>query len=121
MVTCDEDDEEEDILAEIGSEHEEEEYEEHAEGDEILYLDDHRITMNVATRSQEEMQLVFFPVSLRSVSYNSGHAAIQVALVWEEEGRGGRGCHDKLCKLFWRVTIFCTWNGEGLLKTGRPK
>ena len=50
VVTCDEDDEEEDILAEIGSENEEE-YEEHEEGDEILYLDDHRITMNVTTRS----------------------------------------------------------------------
>jgi len=42
VVTCDEDDEEleEDILAEICSENEEEEYEEHEEGDEILYLDD---------------------------------------------------------------------------------
>ena len=35
------------------------------------------------------------------VLYSSGHAAIQVALVWEE----GWG-HDKLCKLFWRVNIF---------------
>ena len=52
VVTCDEDDEEEeDILAEISSENEEEEYEEHEEGDEILYLDDHGITMNVTTRS----------------------------------------------------------------------
>ena len=51
MVTCDEDDEEEDILAEISSENEEEEYEEHEEGDEILYLDDHGIAMNVTTRS----------------------------------------------------------------------
>ena len=52
VLTCDEDDEEEDILAEIGSvENEEEEYEEHEEGDEILYLDDHGITMNVTTRS----------------------------------------------------------------------
>ena len=51
VVTCDEDDEKEDILAEIGSENEEEEYEEHEEGDEILYLDDHGITMNVTTRS----------------------------------------------------------------------
>ena len=51
VVTCDEYDEEEDILAEIGSvENEEEEYEEHEEGDEILYLDDHGITMNVTTR-----------------------------------------------------------------------
>ena len=50
VVTCDEDYQEEDILAEIGSENEEE-YEEHEEGDEILYLDDHGITMNVATRS----------------------------------------------------------------------
>ena len=51
MVTCDEDDEEleEDILAEICSENEEEEYEEHEEGDEILYLDDQGITMNVTT------------------------------------------------------------------------
>ena len=49
LVTCDEDDE--DILAEIGSENEEEEYEEHGEGDEILYLDDHGITMKVTTRS----------------------------------------------------------------------
>ena len=39
VVTCDEYDEEE------------EEYEEHEEGDEILYLDDHGITMNVTTRS----------------------------------------------------------------------
>ena len=37
VVTCDEDYEKEDILAEIGSENEEEEYEEHEEGDEILY------------------------------------------------------------------------------------
>ena len=38
VVTCDEYDEEEDILAEIGSvENEEEEYEKHEEGDEILY------------------------------------------------------------------------------------
>ena len=52
MVTCDEDDDdEEDILAEIGSENEDEEYEEHGEGDEILYLDDHGITINVTTRS----------------------------------------------------------------------
>ena len=52
VVTCDEDDEEEDIIAEISSENEEEEeYEEHEEGDEILYLDDHGITMNVTTRS----------------------------------------------------------------------
>ena len=52
VVTCDEYDEEEDILAEIGSvENEEEEYEEHEEGDEILYLDDHGITINVTTRS----------------------------------------------------------------------
>ena len=53
VVTCDEYEEEEDILAEIGSaENEEEEYEEHEEGDEILYLaDDHGITMNVTTRS----------------------------------------------------------------------
>ena len=41
---CDEDDDEEDITAEIGSENEEEEYEEHEGGDEILYLDDHGIT-----------------------------------------------------------------------------
>ena len=52
MVTFDEYDEEEDILVEIGSvENEEEEYEEHEEGDEILYLDDHGITMNVTTKS----------------------------------------------------------------------
>ena len=51
VVTCDEDVEEEDILAEIGSENEEEKYEEHEEGDEILYLDDHGITMNVTSRS----------------------------------------------------------------------
>ena len=52
MVTCDENDEEEDILAEIGFvENEEEEYEEQEEGDEILYLDDHGITMNVTTKS----------------------------------------------------------------------
>ena len=36
---------------EIGSENEEEEYEEHEEDDEILYLDDHGITLNAATRS----------------------------------------------------------------------
>ena len=47
-------------------------------------------------------QLVFFSISLRSVSYNLGHAAILVTLVWEE----GWGVHDKLCKLFWRVNIF---------------
>lgn len=41
LVTCDEDDEEEDILAEIGSENDEEEYEDHEEGDEVLYLGDH--------------------------------------------------------------------------------
>lgn len=40
VVTCDEDDEEKDILAEIGSENEEE-YEKHEEGDEILYLYDY--------------------------------------------------------------------------------
>ena len=51
VVTCDEDVKEEDILAEIGSENEEEKYEEHEEGDEILYLDDHGITMNVTSRS----------------------------------------------------------------------
>ena len=40
------------ILAEIGSvENEEEEYKEHEEVDEILYLDDHGIAMNVTTRS----------------------------------------------------------------------
>ena len=52
VVTCDEYDGEEDILAEIASvENEEEEYEEHEEDDEILYLDDNGITMNVTTRS----------------------------------------------------------------------
>ena len=59
------------------------------------------------------MQLVFFSVSLRSVSYNLGHAAIQVALALEEGwwwwwwwGGGGGWVHDKLCKVFWRVNIF---------------
>ena len=47
------------------------------------------------------------PVSLRSVSYNSGYATIQVAFVREEEeGWGGGGGHDKLCKVFWGVNIF---------------
>ena len=49
LLTCDEN--VEDILSEIGSENEEEEYEEHEEGDEISYLEDHGITMNVITRS----------------------------------------------------------------------
>ena len=84
VVTCDENDDDEDILVEIGSEHEEEEeYEEHQEGDKILYLDYHGITMNVTTRSGRNGTR-FFSVSLRSVSCNSGHVAIQVALVLEE-------------------------------------
>ena len=37
VVTCDEDDNK-DIFAEIGSENKEEEYEEHKEGNEILYM-----------------------------------------------------------------------------------
>ena len=40
-----------DILAEIASVNEEEENEQHDEGDEILYLNDHKITVNVTTRS----------------------------------------------------------------------
>ena len=43
-----------DILAEIASVNEEEENGEHQEGDEILYLNDHRITMNVTTRSERK-------------------------------------------------------------------
>ena len=39
---------------------------------------------------------------IRSVSYNSGHTAIKVALAWEKVWGG----HDKLCKLFWRVNTF---------------
>ena len=56
-------------------------------------------------------KLVFFSVSLRSVSYNSGHAAIQVGLMWEEGWGGG---HDKLCKLFWRDNTFLhlEWGGS---------
>ena len=46
------------------------------------------------------------PVSLRSVSYNSGYATIQVAFVREEEEGWGGGEHDKLCKVFWGVNIF---------------
>ena len=42
------------------------------------------------------------------MSYNSGYATIQVAFVpeEEEEGWGGVGGHDKLCKVFWGVNIF---------------
>ena len=46
----------------------------------------------------------FSSVSLRSVTYNSGHTAIKVALAWEKGGGGGG--HDKLCQLFWRVNTF---------------
>ena len=105
MVTCDEDDDdEEDILAEIGSENEDEEYEEHGEGDEILYLDDHGITINVTTRSgRNAIRFLLYKFKVSVIQF--GPCCNTRSLSVGGGGWGG-GVHDKLCKPFWRVNIF---------------